>query len=99
MSTKKINIPTPIKKYPTWKLPDIIVPRTIIDNTYSAVFVKTLTKRFFSLSLNFKLTLFYDHLLQKSRSIFSRIFSQNTPNVSPLGRMGENVNGGEWGLA
>ncbi len=65
--TKHINPVIPIKNIQKWNSPEIIVPKTMIDNTYSAVFVNILTKRFFSLSLNFNLILFYDQLLSMSR--------------------------------
>lgn len=69
MITRKTNIPAPTKKYPKRKFPEIIVPRTIIDNTYSPVLMNVSTKSCFSLSLNFTLVLFYDQLLKKSSSI------------------------------
>ncbi len=69
MITKKINIPIPIKNNHKWNSFAIMVPKTMIDNTYSAVFVNISTKRFFSLSLNFNLVLFYVQFLEKSSTI------------------------------
>ncbi len=67
MITKKVKATIPNKKSHKWNSPEIIVPKTMIDNTYSAVFVNISTKRFFSLSLNFNLILFYVQFLTKSR--------------------------------
>ena len=68
MITKKTKATIPNKNNHKWNSPEIITPRTIIDNTYSAVFVNILTKRFFSLSLNFKLVLFYDQIIKEVKN-------------------------------